>query len=132
MLWILISQKPMNTKKISTESLMQFACAVGKHKGKREMYDKMNPIVDGYASKLNSIHTQLDDHIKEQDAFLSQAEEDYNVAMKRREENAKAFCENKTADQLKEWLADQYVPYNQWKDAPLETLIKLAMTVYDE
>ena len=43
---------------------------------------------------------------------------------------ANEFCADKTADELKYYLATQKVAYNDWKDADIETLIKLVEDAY--
>jgi len=52
--------------------------------------------------------------------------------MIKREKEAKEFCVDKTSDQLKEFLADQYVPYNSWKNADHGELVKLVLECYDQ
>ncbi len=48
-----------------------------------------------------------------------------------RQENAIIFCQEKTVDQLKEYLADKSVAYNSWKNLDLEGLRKLTLEVYE-
>ena len=56
----------------------------------------------------------------------------YQQSELRRHENAIIFCQGKTVDQLKEYLADKSVAYNSWKNLDLEGLCKLTLEVYDE
>ena len=49
----------------------------------------------------------------------------YTEAMLTREQYAKEFIKSRTEKTLKEYLADQSIPYNVWKDANHEYLVKL-------
>ena len=50
--------------------------------------------------------------------------------MAKREEEAKNFCQNKSVEELKEYLANQPIPYNLWKDASYKNLIALVSEMY--
>lgn len=56
----------------------------------------------------------------------------YQQSKLQKQENAEIFCQGKTADQLKEYLADQPVAYNSWKNLDLNGLRKLMLDVYGE
>lgn len=50
----------------------------------------------------------------------------------KREQKASEFCQDKSTEELKTYLADTPVPYNLWKDADHKTVIKLVTEAYDE
>jgi ElaB/YqjD/DUF883 family membrane-anchored ribosome-binding protein len=70
--------------------------------------------------------------LKELDDKIEENSDIYKEAMTKREKEATEFCIDKTSDQLKEFLADQYVPYNSWKNADHSELVKLVLECYDQ
>lgn len=81
---------------------------------------------------LNRAIDDLEEHIRTQNENLAEIHRNYEEDKAKREKNAENFCQGKTAEELKEWLADQLVAYNSWKEADYDTLIRLVMDVYDE
>jgi len=94
-------------------------------KEKKEMVDK-------YSNVVEQTLDLLVENKKEQDNFLLESSRAFAANMAKREQNAKEFCKNKTSDELKDYLADQPVAYNLWKNADYDTLVKLTMGVYED
>ncbi len=100
--------------------------------GKHEMFNKLSPIIEQVVDERNHIVNSLQKHVEEQDKRFVEIFHTYDEAMIRREKLAKEFCQGKATDDLKEWLADQPVAYNSWKNADRDTLVKFVMNVYDD
>ena len=116
-----------------------FLMKKGELKGKKEMVDKLSALVkqsldasNGVANSLNGVVNSLTEHMKTQDDCILESSRIYLEAKARSEEKAKEFCLGKTVGELVRYLADQPVAYNLWKNADYDTLIKLAMDVYEE
>jgi len=118
----------MSTVKELLDEMIKILLLQQKIKTKEEILDKFKPYLDNYVD----IQEKLTVHLKEQEASIQEATNIYKEAMIKREKEAKEFCVDKTSDQLKEFLADQYVPYNSWKNANHDELVKLVSEVYDE
>ena len=103
-----------------------------KIKTKEELLEKLKPYLDHPTDQNNDLAEKLTLHIEEQKQSIQESTNIYEQAMIKREKDAKEFCVGKSSDELKEFLADQYVPYNSWKNADHGELIKLVLEVYDE
>lgn len=99
-----------------------------KIKTKEELLEKLQPYLD----HQNDLAEKLTLQLEEQKGAIQESTNIYNEAMIKREKDAKEFCVGKSSDELKEFLADQYVPYNSWKNADHGELVKLVLEVYDE
>lgn len=121
-----------NAQKSHMQTAAELLLRKGELNGKQEMLNKLSPVVNGLLDERKSFQDKLTEHMKKQTQSNEEAGRIYEEAMIRREENAKRFCQGKTAEEFKEYLAGEYIPYNSWKDADLDTLIKLTMDVYDE
>jgi hypothetical protein len=104
----------------------------GEIKGKEEMFNKLSPLVNQAIEERDKVVNSLKDHVDKEKESLAEIHSHFEEARLRRDRKAAEFCKDKTSEQLKEWLADQPVPYNAWKAADHDTLIKLALDVYDE
>lgn len=117
------------------QTAIQLAMKKGELKGKQEMLDKLSPAVNHAINVIdnnNRMHESLKEHMKSQNESNTESFRVYEEAMAKREKKGKEFCQGKTADELKEYLAGQYIPYNSWKGADYDTLVKLVMEVYEE
>lgn len=114
----------MTDQKNTIESYMKLS----ELKGKKEMVDKYSDVV----AKETRLFDALLEHNKNQEKMIVESCRNYLQQMHETTENAKEFCENKTVDELKEYLANQPVAYNLWKDADRETLVDLIMSVYGD
>lgn len=94
-----------------------------KIKTKEELLDKLKPYLDDHSD----LSEKLNNHLKDQNEDRQQSFNIYNQGMIEIEKNAIKFITNKTSDQLKNYLADQYVPYNSWKNANHDELVKLVL-----
>lgn len=103
-----------------------------KIKTKEEILEKLKPYLDYESNYENDIQEELTNHLKEQSDSIQESTNLYELAMKKRDKEAKEFCLGKNCDELKEFLANQYVPYNSWKNANRDELVKLTLEVYDE
>lgn len=103
---------------------------------KQEFLDKyLRPavdLIDKQQTTLDNITTSLTEQIESQDLAIKESFDNYKEAMTQRELRAKQFVEGKSSDELKEFLADQYVPYNSWKSADHDELVKVILNCYDE
>lgn len=66
------------------------------------------------SSKLDEIYEKLETHNKEQAKAIKESSDFYHMEMKKRDENATLFIKGKTDEELKEYLADQYIPCDKW------------------
>lgn len=89
-------------------------------------------LIDRQHEALDNITKSLTEQIKSQDIAIKESYDTYQEAMKQRELRAKKFVEDKSSDELKEFLADQFVPYNLWKSADHDKLVQLILDCYDE
>ena len=78
----------------------------------------------------NIFHDTMVAELAADRAEMRQFNHSYEQLKIQRKQNAELFCQGKTADQLKEYLADQPVAYNVWKDLDLDELLKLTLEVY--
>lgn len=118
----------MSTVKELLDEMINILLLQQKIKTKEEILDKFKPYLDNYVN----IQKNLTVHLQEQESSIQEATNIYKEAITKREKEAKEFCVDKTSDQLKEFLANQYVPYNSWKNADHGELVKLVLEVYDE
>jgi hypothetical protein len=79
----------------------------------------------------HNIASDFEEYMQNQTDDIEASTQVYNNAMLKREQDAKSFCFGKTNEELKAWLANQYVPYNSWKDANHDTLVELVLNVYE-
>ena len=121
-----------NTKFNPIKSAIDLSAKIGENKGKQEMFDKFSPLITELVEEKQTFQEKLSEHMKDQNKGIAESTRIYKEAGLRREEQAKEFCIGKTAEEFKEFLAGQYIPYNSWKDADYETLVKLVLEVYDE
>ena len=118
-----------------TQTAMQLAMKKGEIKGKQEMLDKLSPTINHAIDIIDNnikLHDSIEQHIKSQNESIMESTNTYKEEMIRREKKAKEFCQGKNVDQLKEYLADQPVPYNSWRNADCDTLVQLVMDIYEE
>jgi hypothetical protein len=101
-------------------------------KGKKEIVDKYSNAVEQTLKHEKDTFDLLVEHQKKESNFLLESSRTFAASMAKREQNAKEFCKDKTCDELKDYLADQPVAYNLWKNADYDTLVKLTMEVYED
>lgn len=112
-----------DTKQVIIESYMKLS----ELKGKKEMVNKYSDVVKETSVVLDSIF----EHTKKQEKEIQESARIYLEQMRKRTEQAKEFCGERTSDELKEYLANQPVAYNLWKNADHDTLVSLVMDVYE-
>jgi len=118
----------MSTVKELLNEMIRLLLLQQKIKTKEEILDKFRPYLDDYVN----MQEKLTVHLKEQRDSIQESTRIYKEATIKQEKDAAEFCSNKDSDQLKEFLANQYVPYNSWKNANHDELVKLVLEVYDE
>lgn len=114
------TQSPMNTLELTVRD---------------RVVDATQELIDSYSALVvNQEHmrTILDEHMKSQTEAIAESFSIFEQGMARRAEKAKEFCQGKSADDLKIYLADQPVAYNLWKEADYDTLVKLVTDIYDD
>jgi hypothetical protein len=114
------------------KSAIDLSAKIGEIKGKQEMFDKFSPVIKELVEEKQTFQEKLSEHMKDQNEGIAESFQIYEEAGLRREQRAKDFCEGKTVEEFKEFLANQYIPYNSWKDADRDILVKLVLEVYDE
>lgn len=117
------------------QTAMQLLMKKGEIKGKQEMLDKLSPIVNHAINIIDNnkrMHDSLEEHMKSQNESIMESANTFKEAMIIREKKAKEFCQGKTTDELKQYLADQPIAYNCWRNADCDTLVQLVIDVYEE
>jgi hypothetical protein len=114
------------------QTITELKVKIAKLEGKEEMIDKYHDSVTQVISSEDGIREKLKAHMKDQDESIRESTKIYLEASAKSEENAKKFCQDKTLDELKTYLADRPVSYNSWKNADHDTLVELVSGVYDE
>jgi len=106
-------------------------------KGKQEILDKVTPAINNYLNSTSSLNKKYDDileslieHNKLQEESILQSTIYYKDAMLK--QKAKKFIEGKSSEELMNYLADQSVAYNTWKNTDHDTLVKLVLKVYED
>ena len=127
-----MAQNTSSPKFNPIKSAIDLSGKIGENKGKQEMLDKFSPVITKLVEEKQTFQEKLSEHMKSQNEGIAESSRIYKEAGLRREERAKEFCVGKTVEEFKEYLAGQYIPYNSWKDADLDILVKLVFEVYDE
>jgi hypothetical protein len=132
----------MSTVKELLDRMIEILLLQQKIKTKEELLDKLKPYIDYQENFHNNLTVHLQEQtksiqeqtksIQEQTKSIQEITNTFNEATIKREKDASEFCVGKDSDQLKEFLANQYVPYNSWKNANQDELLKLVLDVYDE
>ena len=97
------------------------------YENKSDAVNILNRVLDVYQKTNENLHNNL----KEQEDSINESYKTYQCGMQQGMTDAKQFCESKTLEELKYYLAKQPVAYNKWKDADFETCVKLVCEVYD-
>lgn len=125
---------------MSTHKILENYAKINHCKGQLDAIDNIAlPAIDRIKDKINTdseysignILQHLRDHIDDQNKSIRESSQIFDKQMIQRNNDAKQFVNNKSDDELKLWLADQYVPYNSWKDATHDTLLELVFSVYE-
>ena len=80
---------------------------------------------------LKPIYSSLDEHLKSTSQQINYSCNAWKDAERENKEKAIEFCQDKTCDELKMYLAERPVAYNAWKDADLDTLMMMVIDVYE-
>lgn len=118
----------MSEFKVLLNKMVELLLLQQKIKTKEEFLDKFKPYLDDYVDIKDKLHN----HLIEQENSIRESTNIYKEAMIQRDKDAQEFCLDKNSDELKQFLANQYVPYNSWKSANHDELVKLVLEVYDE
>ena len=113
----------MSELKLLLDKMTEILLLQQKIKTKEELLDKLKPYLD----EQSDLSEKLNHHLKDQNNDKQQNFNINNQGMIEIEKNAIKFITNKTSDQLKNYLADQYVPYNLWKNADHDELVKIVL-----
>ena len=97
----------------------------------REMEGRLAGKKEIIENHLNPIISSLDEHLKSTELNIRESYNSFLSAVGKNKENAQLFCQDKTSNELKMYLADRPVAYNSWKDADYDILVQLVMDVYE-
>jgi len=118
----------MSTIKEFNQRIVECRIKLANLNGKEEMVNKYHEKV----KETCNIFDGLDEHMKEQTKNIQNATAIYFERMTLQDESAKQFCKDKTTEELKDYLANRPVAYNDWRNANLDELKTLVLGVYEE